>query len=123
MTLTDLLKEIKELDEKATKGPWDIELRSLGDLSLGEWVITKCWLRRRTTIGDRLTIQAGEIANGEFDVDFVSRAHTLLPKLARVVEYLYQDYALPLMTEDGPEPNWQTEVFKKHIQAILGEGL
>ncbi len=107
MSLTELLAEVKALDEKATKGPWD-EGRSFNPYTL---------------YADVAKDRIGQFEKLE-DLRFARYARTLLPKLARVVGYLYDAYYGAMLSEyetkANPPEKIKTEI-DEEIQAILGE--
>lgn len=77
MKLEDLLKEIRELDAKATKGPWGC----LADYT-------------------RYDYDSG-FTEDEADHNFITRARTLLPVLGRIVELLLTEIMdLPSQADD-----------------------
>jgi hypothetical protein len=90
--LEKLLAEVRELDEKATKGPWEYIVRK------GFPTITSEGFRRST--------EPFFDVSGDADAIFCARARTLLPELAEAADKLRSELgkareALKLVKECG----------------------
>ncbi len=93
MTLTELLAEVKALDENLVSEPLQLEWDSSG-----WWWVVGPLLTKKEAVAD---------------VNFYNRARTLLPKLVRVVEVLID----PVRCDCGK----CQDILDEKIQAILGK--
>ncbi len=89
--LEEVLKEVEDLDSKATKGPWVFETDDFGDCIEAGESKTKvlCPKIAKYSINDCGILSQQDLVGRYDDIKMLTRARTLLPKLAQVVELLY----------------------------------